>query len=111
MFYVKGDFRQAIVTLRRAWEAEPPRLESGVNLALVLRHLGRRDEARQVLTRVLRLRERLPEGHLTLATLSEEEGNRAGALLHYQRFLELTEGQWSSLREEVRERVAALRSP
>jgi len=82
-----------------------------VNLALILRRLGRRDEAGAVLARVLRMRERLPEGHLNLASLLEEVGDRAGAVLHYRRFLELTEGQSSALRDQVRERVRALGRP
>jgi Flp pilus assembly protein TadD len=105
---MRGEFRRALGFLRRAWEGEPPRVESGVNLALVLKHLGRREEARAVLTAVLRIRDSLPEGHLTLAGLLAEEGDRSGALLHYQRFLELTEGQRSALRDKVRARVGAL---
>ncbi|MBI4610625.1 MAG: transglycosylase SLT domain-containing protein [Candidatus Rokubacteria bacterium] len=111
VLHMRGEFRRALTILRTAWEREPARVESGVNLALILKRLGRRDEAGAVLTRVLRIRERLPEGHLNLASLLEEVGDRAGAVLHYRRFLELTEGQSSALRDQVRERVRALGRP
>jgi len=110
VLYMRGEFRQALAVLRRAWEGDPTRVESGVNVALVLRHLGRREEARGVLTRVLLIRDRLPEGHLNLASLAEEDGDRATALRHYRRYLELTDGE-GALHEAVRARLAALATP
>lgn len=111
VLYMRGEFRSALAMLRRAWEGDRTRVESGVNVALVLRHLGRRDEAREVLTRVLLTRDRLPEGHLNLASLAEEDGDRATALRHYRRYLELTDGEGASLADEVRARMTALTTP
>jgi Flp pilus assembly protein TadD len=111
VLHMRGEFHRALEVLRSAWEREPSRVESGVNLALVLKRLGRRQEARAALVRVLGMRDRLPEGHLNLAGLLEEEGDRAGAIRHYRRFLELTEGQPSPLGAEVRERMTALGRP
>jgi tetratricopeptide (TPR) repeat protein len=109
--HMKGEFRAALSVFRRAWESDRSRVESGVNLALVLRRLGRRDEARAILATTLKVRDAFPEGHLNLASLSEEDGDHRAALFHYRRFLDLTEGQSSSLRDEVRGRVAALQQP
>jgi len=64
-----------------------------------------------VLTRVLLVRERLPEGHLNLASLAEEDGDRATALRHYRRYLELADGEGAGLADEVRARMAALSTP
>jgi Flp pilus assembly protein TadD len=109
VLHMKGEFRAALQIFRRVWDGDRSRVESGVNLALVLRHLGRRDEARAVLGRALQVREALPEGHLSLATLLEEDGDHRAAVFHYGRYLDLTEGQASRLRDDVRERLATLR--
>jgi Flp pilus assembly protein TadD len=111
VLHMKGEFRAALRVFRRAWEGDRSRIESGVNLALVLRRLGRRDEARAILGAVLRVHGGLPEGHLNFASLSEEDGDHEAAIFHYRRFLELTAGQSGSLRDEVQGRVAALQRP
>ena len=60
---------------------------------------------------MLLIRDGLPEGHLNLASLAEEDGDRATALRHYRRYLELTDGEGAGLGDEVRARMAALATP
>lgn len=108
VFHLKGEFRTALVFFRKAWEREPSKVESALNLAIAYVQLGQRAEAKALLTTVLNRSERVPEAHLNLGSLLEAEGDRAGAIRHYQRFLDLTARQDSPLRAQVTERLAAL---
>lgn len=108
VFHLKGEFRTALVFFRKAWERGPSKVESALNLAIAYAQLGQRAEAKALLATVLNRSERVPEVHLNLGSLLEAEGDRAGAIRHYQRFLELTAHDDSALRAQVAERLAAL---
>jgi Tfp pilus assembly protein PilF len=111
VFYLQGEFRIALGFFRKAWARDPSKVESALNLAVAYAQLGQRAEAKALLATVLRRAEHLPEGHLNMGSLLEEEGDRHGAVLHYQQFLALTEGQPSVLRDRVRDRLRVLGNP
>jgi tetratricopeptide (TPR) repeat protein len=81
-----GRFDDALAAFEAGVRADPQHAELLTNLGIALANVGRTDEARRTLEQVL------PDApqplkataHATLGTLSDREGNDAGAALHYR---------------------------
>jgi tetratricopeptide (TPR) repeat protein len=93
--------------------AEAVRLDRGnegarVNLAILHQGQGLTSEARSLLEEVLRGNARHAEAHYALGRLLEQEGDRLGAVRHYQLFLTHGVGRFPQLEPQVLERVRLL---
>lgn len=110
IYYLQGRFMEAVQEFRKALAIDGGNVESYVNLALAYKKQGRTEEAVQVLEHVLSIDTQLAEAHYNLALLIEEMGDVSNALLHFQKFVDLSEGKHSNLVEEVRRHIEKLSS-
>jgi tetratricopeptide (TPR) repeat protein len=83
-FLQKGDVKAAIPHLRRAYDIDPAHYDNGYNLALALLHIGSLDEARGIVTQLLKVKE-TAELHNLLGDIEEQAGNLDPAAEHFQR--------------------------
>jgi Tfp pilus assembly protein PilF len=83
-------------------------VESFVNLSIVEKEAGRRDDARAALVRALELDPRNAEAHYNFAILEDEAGNIDRALVYYRAFLQHGAAGHPSLVSEVRKRLVIL---
>ncbi len=108
-YYLGGDFRTARRLFREAWERPPRPPESGLNLALAHAQLGERSQAEAILRDIRAVSPTVPpEWYLHAGGLREAEGDRAGAVSHYRRFLDLTTPQDSAVWSRVAARLVVL---
>jgi len=85
VFYLQlGDVKAAIPHLRRAHAIDPAHYDNGYNFALALLQTGGVDEARGIVTQLLRVKE-TGELHNLLGDVEELAGNLNGAAEHFQR--------------------------
>jgi tetratricopeptide (TPR) repeat protein len=85
VFYLqRGDVKAAISHLRRAYAIDPAHYDNSYNFALALLQLGNADEARGIVTRLLKVKE-TGELHNLLGDVEELAGNLTAAAEHFQR--------------------------
>jgi len=80
----KGDVKTAIPYLRRAHEIDPAHYDNGYNFGLALLETGNIDEARGIVTRLVKVKE-TGELHNLLGDIEERAGNLDPAAEHFQR--------------------------
>lgn len=110
IYYLQGRFPEAVQEFRKALAVDGNNVESYVNLALAYKRQGRTGEAAQVFEHVLSIDTQLAEAHYNLALLMEEMGDVSNALLHFQKFVDLSEGKHVNVVEEVRGHIEKLSS-
>jgi tetratricopeptide (TPR) repeat protein len=85
VFYLQqGDVKTAIPHLRRAHAIDPAHYDNGYNFALALLQVGGVEEARGVVTQLLRVKE-TGELHNLFGDVEERAGNLISAAEHFQR--------------------------
>lgn len=85
VFYLQqGDVKAAIPHLRRSYAIDPAHYDNGYNFALALLQTGSVDEARGIVTRLLKTKES-GELHNLLGDVEESAGNLKSAADHFQR--------------------------
>jgi tetratricopeptide (TPR) repeat protein len=85
VFYLKqGEVKAAIPHLRRAHAIDPAHYDNGYNFALALLQIGSVDEARGIVTQLLKVKE-TGELHNLLGDVEELAGNLTGAADRFQR--------------------------
>jgi tetratricopeptide (TPR) repeat protein len=85
VFYLnQGDVKAAIPHLRRAHAIDPAHYDNGYNFALALLQTGSVDEARGIVTQLLKINES-GELHNLLGDVEELAGNLKSAAEHFQR--------------------------
>lgn len=110
IYYLQGRFPEAVQEFRKALAIDGNNVESYVNLALAYKRQGLTGEAAQVFEHVLSIDTQLAEAHYNLALLMEEMGDVSNALLHFQKFVDLSEGKHVNVVEEVRRHIEKLSS-
>jgi tetratricopeptide (TPR) repeat protein len=80
----KGDVKSAIPHLRRAHEIDPAHYDNGYNFALALLEIGNLEEARAIVTQLLKVKE-TGELYNLLGDIEERAGNLNPAAEHFQR--------------------------
>ncbi len=80
----QGDLKAAIPHLRRAYAIDPAHYDNGYNFALALLQIGGIDEARGIVTQLLKVKE-TGELHNLLGDVEELAGDLNSAAEHFQR--------------------------
>lgn len=84
-FYLQhGDVKAAIPYLRGAHAIDPAHYDNSYNFALALLHIGNIDEARAIVTQLVKVKE-TAELHNLLGDIEEQAGNLNPAAEHFQR--------------------------
>jgi tetratricopeptide (TPR) repeat protein len=105
LLYRQGDLSAARERYSMAIELDEDFVEARANLACVLAELGQLDLALAALAGALRFHPDYSDAHYHLARLLDEAGRPTEAVIHWQRFLELSpDSPWG---EEARMRVGA----
>ena len=103
-----GDSDQATAAYQRALEFDPSNAPAKVNLARHY-HAGKLlADARRLFEEALRFDPLLAEAHYGLARVLEDQGDRAGAILHYQNFLSTHADRFPREAASVRRRLQEL---
>jgi len=107
-FYFQGDLERAALEFYLAIESNPRRPESYNNLGLLYRKQKRFSEAKGVFQKGLSIAPNYPPLHYNFALTLEEEGDLKGAVLHYQKFVELSPEDQRVLLTKVKRHLEAL---
>lgn len=99
--------REAQLAFAEAVRLDPSNLGARVNLAILYQGQGLLAEARSLLQGVLRADGHHAEAHYAMGRLLEQEGDRLGAIRHYQLFL-ANGAAFPHLEGPVRDRVRHL---
>ena len=84
LYLKKGDVKAAIPHLRRAHAIDPAHYDNGYNFAVALLQIGGIDEARGIVTQLLKVKE-TGELYNLLGDVEERAGNLDSAAEHFQR--------------------------
>lgn len=87
--FERGEVNDAVRRLRAAVQREPGNVLFRNNLGWALFEAGQLDEARRELEQVIRMNPRRDIAHANLGEVKWKQGDRAGAIAAYERFLEL----------------------
>lgn len=103
-----GAPNEALAAFRTALELDPGNPSASVNLAIRYHESGLLEEAERLLEEALGRDPLMPEAHYELGRLSETQGDKAKARLHYSRFLELGADRFPEIAARVRARLERL---
>jgi serine/threonine protein kinase len=87
--FERGDVNDAVRQLRAAVRRDPGNVLFRNNLGWALFEAGQLDEARRELEQVIRMNPRRDIAYANLGEVKWKQGDRAGAIAAYERFLEL----------------------
>jgi Tfp pilus assembly protein PilF len=104
----QGKASEAIMAFRQALAIDPGHQGAGVGLAQQYLATSALSQARELLETVLRANATLAEAHYTLGQVLEQQGDRAGAVASYNRFISVAPERLSAHVELVRHRVDLL---
>lgn len=104
----QGKTGEAIMAFRQALAIDPVHQGAGVGLAQLYLATNALAQARELLEDVLRANATLAEAHYTLGQVLEQQGDRAGAVASYNRFISVAPERLSAHVELVRQRVDLL---
>ncbi|MBI5238679.1 MAG: tetratricopeptide repeat protein [Deltaproteobacteria bacterium] len=111
VYMAKGLVDEAVEGYTTALKIRPYDVDIIYNLGRAYRAKGLLDEAIRMFDALLRMLPNDPDAHLSLGQAYEEKGEKARAVIHYRRFLDLAPPEYR-YRDEIRtaaSRVEALR--
>jgi Tfp pilus assembly protein PilF len=106
----RGRRKEAISALQQAIAVDPANVGVKVNLALQYHASGLYADARRLLEEAVRSNPAMPEAQYALARTLEALGERSSAILHYDLFLNTSNGRFPLLERQVTQHLATLRA-
>jgi len=105
----RGRTKEAIAALQQAMTVDPSNADTKVNLALQYHAAGLYPDAKRLLEDAVRTNPAMPEAQYALARTLEAQGDRNGAVQHYDLFLSTSNGRFPVLEMQVRKHLTILR--
>jgi Tfp pilus assembly protein PilF len=106
----RGRRKEAISALQQAIAVDPANVGVKVNLALQYHAAGLYIDARRLLEEAVRINPAMPEAQYALARTLEALGDRSSAILHYDLFLNTSNGRFPLLERQVTQHLATLKA-
>lgn len=107
---LRGRRKEAIAALQQAIAVDPSNVGVKVNLALQYHASGLYADARRLLEEAVRASPTMAEAQYALAQTLEAQGDRSGAIQHYDLFLSTANGRFPSLERQVSQHLAVLKA-
>ncbi|MDQ6718272.1 MAG: tetratricopeptide repeat protein, partial [Gemmatimonadota bacterium] len=106
----RGRRKEAIAALQQAISVDPSNVGVKVNLALQYYASGLYADARRLLDEAVRANPTMAEAQYALAQTLEAQGDRSGAIQHYDLFLSTSNGRFPQLERQVTQHLATLKA-
>jgi Tfp pilus assembly protein PilF/type II secretory pathway predicted ATPase ExeA len=105
--YEKGNLEAAMREFEIIYESNPEDVQCLTNLGVLSKKMKRSDKARKFFEEALSIDPTFTEAHYNLAMILKTS-EVAGAIFHFQKFLEYSGGQYASLKAEVIQQLEGL---
>jgi Flp pilus assembly protein TadD/type II secretory pathway predicted ATPase ExeA len=105
--YEEGNLEAAMSEFEIVYESNPEDVQCLTNLGVLSKKMKRSDKARKFFEEALSIDPTFTEAHYNLAMILKQS-EIAGAIFHFQKFLEYSGGQYASLEAEVIQQLEGL---